>query len=244
MRTLSRLLSVVSVLCVAEVARARAPDTFEEDYKPPIVIESPMRVTWEFRTGPYRPAGSPFHETFNNDNGWLFATELDITLFDIPKDIGQLAIGLGAGWSGYSAKALVLDNAGRLETDADGNPTGRRSGETTKLQLYPLNAMGVVRIDALARHTVIPVTFAGKLGADFLRWKSTTGSSTDAKGLNIGLRWAVQAALELDFIDRRSARRLDDEFGINHTLLFVEWMQSRTQSLGDRTLQFGLSIQF
>ena len=48
--------------------------------------------------------------------------------------------------------------------------------------LFPLSALAVLRVDALARLTVVPLTFAGKLGYDFVRWKSTTGKRTDADG--------------------------------------------------------------
>jgi hypothetical protein len=235
MRTLSlSTLSVLAILGSAELASARAPDTFEEDYHPPVVIESPMRVSWEFRTGPYNPDRTPWKETFADDHGWLFATEVDITLYKIPY-VGQLALGLGFGWSSYSAKAFSVNEDGSL---------GARSGETTKLTLFPISTLAVLRVDALARHTIVPLTFAGKLGADYMRWKSTTGGESDGKGLNTGLRWGLQAALELDFIDRRAARRLDEDFGINHTYIFGEYMGSRTQSFGDKTYQFGVGVQF
>ena len=41
-------------------------------------------------------------------------------------------------------------------------------------------------------------------------------------GRSIGLRWGVTFALELDFIEPRAARRLDEDWGINHSYLFVE----------------------
>jgi hypothetical protein len=230
MRKLSALLVAAFSLCSTSLAAARAPDTFEEDYHPPVVIDSPMWVTWEFRFGQYTPDTGAFRDAFPSDKGWLYGAEVDLTAYKIPY-VGQLAGGLGFGWAKYSAKASVI-------------PGGQASGETTKLTLFPVSALAVLRIDGLARHTKVPLTFAAKLGADFLRWKASTGSNNDGAGLNIGLHWALQGALELDFIDRRSSRRLDDDFGINHTFIFGELMESKTEALGDRTFQFGLGAQF
>jgi len=145
--------------------------------------------------------------------------------------VGQLDVGGAFGWAKYTASATIV-------------PGDSASGEKTKLTLFPLSALAVLRIDALARYTVVPVTFAGKLGADFVRWKAQTGSQTDDSGLNVGLRWGVQAALELDFVDMRSTRRMDEDWGINHTFLFFEFFESKTKSTGDRSFQFGLGLQF
>ena len=46
--------------------------------------------------------------------------------------------------------------------------------------------------------------------------------SSQGSGRSLGLRWGVMFALELDFIEPRAARRLDEDWGINHSYLFVE----------------------
>ena len=48
--------------------------------------------------------------------------------------------------------------------------------------------------------------------------------------MSLGLRWGAQVALELDFINPQRARVLDDEWGINHTMLFVELFGSTAES--------------
>ncbi|MFM2417422.1 MAG: hypothetical protein RL385_2145 [Pseudomonadota bacterium] len=158
MRKLSAMLVAAISLFSTNLADARAPDTFEEDYHPPVVIDSPMWVTWEFRFGQYTPDTGAFRDAFPSDKGWLYGAEVDLTAYTIPY-VGQLAGGLGFGWAKYTAKAAVI-------------PGGEASGETTKLTLFPVSALGVLRIDGLARHTKVPLTFAAKLGADFLRWKA------------------------------------------------------------------------
>ena len=210
-------------------AFARAPDTFEEQYSEPIIIESPMWWAFEFKLGPYTPDYDAFKDTFNDDRGWLLGVELDALPLKIPY-VGQAGVGLGWGWSSYKAKALTQD--------------GTRSGETTKLVLYPMSLLAVLRVDALARHTVVPLAFAGKLGADFVRWTTETGGSNDAGGLNKGFRWGLSAALELDFFDPKAARSLDEEYGVNHTYLMFELFESKTDSTGDKSFQFGFAASF
>jgi hypothetical protein len=58
------------------------------------------------------------------------------------------------------------------------------------------------------------------------------------------VRWAVQGAFELDFFDIQAARRMDDEWGINHTFLLFEYFESKTKGTGDRSFSFGLGMQF
>lgn len=210
-------------------AEARAPDTFEEHYAEPIIIESPMWFAFELKVGPFRPGNRFVREAFGSDRGWLLSTEFDVTAYKIPYT-GQLNVGLGWGWANYDAKAPIAG--------------GGTSGETTSLTIYPMSVMAVLRIDALARLTVVPLTFAGKVGYDFVRWKMETGSATDGSGLNMGLRYGMQAAFELDVIDRKSARRLDDDFGVNHTFLLFEYFGSMTKGTGGNSFQFGLGLQF
>jgi hypothetical protein len=226
------LLTALLVGCLtSSAALARAPDTFEEAYTEPAIIDSPMWFAVELKAGPYLPGNSNIDkQAFGNDRGWLLSAEVDLTLWHIPA-IGQLNLGAGFGWASYDGKAKA-------------DPGGGSTSEKTSLTLYPLSALAVLRVDALARYTVIPLTFAGKVGPDFVRWKAETGAATNGSGLNIGLRWAAQAALELDFFEPQTARRMDDDFGINHTFILFEYFQSLTQSTGDHSFQIGIGAQF
>ena len=76
--------------------------------------------------------------------------------------------------------------------------------------------------DSLARELSVPFVVTPKIGIDFGYWRTGTAGSEDAEGWSVGLRWAVQFALELDFLEPRAARRVDQEWGINHTVLFCE----------------------
>lgn len=226
--TLLALLLLSSM--VAGSASARAPDTFEEEYIAPVEIASPMWFAFELKLGPYQPKYPSFEATFDDDRGWLLDTEVDFTLYRIPY-VGQLNAGIGWGWADYQAKSIVL-------------PGDQKTGEDTEFTIYPMSGLAVLRIDSLARYTVIPLTFAAKIGYQAVRYKITKGSETVEDGFNHGIRWGAQAALELDLIDRKATRRLDDDFGINHTFLLFEYFGSETESTGARSFQFGLGLQF
>jgi hypothetical protein len=225
------LLTLVSCL-VAPTAFARSPDTFEEDYHRPALIDSPMWWALELKMGPYVPGNGKdkaFNQVFGNDKGWLLSAEVDVTLYHIPY-VGQFNVGGMFGWSAYDAKAKAADNS--------------QTSEVTKLTLLPLTALAVLRVDALARYTVVPLTFAGKAGWDFIPWSTETGKTNSAHGFNNGFRWDAQVAFELDFFDRQGARRTDEDWGINHTFLLFDYFQSFSQGTGDRTYQIGLGMQF
>ena len=232
-RVLLALLAL-STFSFAASAHARAPDTFEEDYAPPISIESPQWFAFELRMGPYQPALRTRADTFENDKGWLLNLEVDFTLWHIPYDLGQINLAGVFGWAKYDARARRV------------MPTGETtlSDETTEFKIFPMALLGVVRIDALARHTVVPLTFAVKLGYEWVRWKAEKGGETDADGFNRGFRYGLQTALELDFFNRSAARALDEDFGINHTYLFYEYMESKTKGTGDAAHTFGLGAVF
>jgi hypothetical protein len=225
-------LLIVTLACLsASSASARAPDTFEEDYHPPLEVDSPMWMGLELRVGPYRPGRThAFEQTFLNDRGWMLNVEFDVTLWHIPW-LGQLNGAFNWGWANYDAHALMRGDNTRVT-------------ETTKFTVYPMALLGVLRVDALARHTVVPVTFAGKIGYELVRWKASTGGDKDGDGLNKGLRWGAQAAFELDWFDRGTARRMDEDWGVNHTYLLFEWYESHTKGTGDNTFTFGLGAQF
>jgi hypothetical protein len=229
MRKASLLMLTLVMSVLTSSASARAPDTFEEQYAKPVVIDSPMWLAFELKLGPYQLHPSVLKDVFGSDRGWLLSTELDFTVYHVPY-VGQLNVGLGWGWAHYDAKAAISG--------------GGTSGETTEFTIYPMSALAILRVDALARYTVVPLTFAGKLGYDTVRWTTKTGSHQDRAGWNKGFRWGAQVALELDFLDRKAARRLDEDFGINHTFLMFELFESKTRGTGGRSFQFGLGLQF
>ncbi len=239
MRLVSRQLALfcftlLSTFSIAnQSVQARAPDTFEEMHAVPTVIDSPQWYAFEFKLGPYSPGGEnrAFKDTFGNDRGWLVGVEFDLTIWHIPY-VGTINAGAGFAWANYDAKAFV---AGAGST---------RAGENTEFTIYPLSALAVLRIDALARNFGVPILFAAKIGYDFVPWSAETGGRSDANGLNKGLRYGGQVGLELDFFEPDAARTLDQEYGINHTSLFFEFFESKTKGTGDRSFALGFGAVF
>lgn len=226
---------VVATALVAVRAPARAQD-FDDLLVERRQIESPERFALELRIGPYTPdmgTNAAFTDTFGDATGPLLAAEIDVLVWHIPY-VGPIGIGAGFGYVGYSASAFSMG-------------TNTRVTETTDLSLYPLSLLGVLRVDVLSRQLHIPFVFTGKLGVDYVLWSSDKGSTSQGSGGSFGLRWGLQVAFELDFFDRRAARSLDEEWGINHSWLFFEGYGSMADSslpVGDTTWAAGLGFTF
>lgn len=193
----------------------------------PLYVPSPEGFTFELRVGTYQPAlGAAFDTTFRGDLGPMIGAELDVHVWRIPY-VGPLAIGGSFGWAEW-------DGPARSTTGANAGSTG--------LSLVNFNALLVLRVDVLAREVDIPLVLTGKLGPDFGYWETGAGGSTQATGWSIGLRWAAQIALELDFLEPRAARRLDDEWGINHSHIFFELFGSTMGQWSDAQLPMGTDL--
>jgi hypothetical protein len=107
--------------------------------------------------------------------------------------------------------------------------------------------MAVLRIDALARKTAVPFVFSGKVGYNTVFFKETVGANKSS-GRSHGFGWAAQIALELNFINRRRANALDEDWGINSSFFFFEFAGSNANNrapVGDKfyfTGGFGLTF--
>ena len=155
-----------------------------------------------------------FSQIFGGDGGPMVAMELDGHIVRIPY-VGVLGVGVRGGWARYRARACGMTPDGALDCD-------NRSDEREKFTLLPLSIMAILKVDVLAREFDFPLVISGKLGLDTIFWRSRRGGDSQGSGRSLGLRWGVMFALELDFIEPRAARRLDEDWGINHSYLFME----------------------
>lgn len=177
---------------------------------------SPEQFTIELRVGAYQPYLGAAAAAFRGDLGPLLELEFDVHLFRVPY-LGPLAIGAHFGWAEWTGPATT---------------TSASNVGDTGLSLVPMGLVAVWRIDGLSRELDVPLVISPKIGIDFGYWQAGTAGVTDAEGWSIGMRWAVQFALELDFLERRAARRVDQEWGINHTVIFCELFGSTMGTLG------------
>ncbi len=217
---LGRHLLVVVGVTVATIAvdrsAAEAQVTLESETTSRAPKERPKDLfAFELKAGIFTPkSNSAFDQTFN-DEGPLVAGEIDAFFYHVPF-VGPVGLGLGLGWADYSGEATRGD--------------GGEPNEITDLTIFPISILGVLRIDALPRYLNVPFTFGLKLGMDMVPWRSRTGGQLAGSGVSLGLRWAGQVALELDFIDRRASKHMETEWGVNHVFLFFEGFGSHANS--------------
>ncbi|MBW2159659.1 MAG: hypothetical protein JRH14_06795, partial [Deltaproteobacteria bacterium] len=166
-----------------------------------------------FGVGAYRPnpGSQAFDLIYPSGNGPVLLGEFDFFLYRIPF-LGPMGIGVAGGWASYKGTGCLA-----------GSTPGAciPSSDSAKFSLFPLNAMFVLRIDALARETPVPFVFTGKVGYNTVFFKETVGTSKSS-GRSHGFGWAVQIALELNFINERRANALDEDWGINSSFFFFE----------------------
>jgi hypothetical protein len=172
---------------------------------------SSERVVIELRGGPYTPnmdGNSSFKNLYGTDIGPLLDVEIDAIAYRLPKFL-YLTVGGSAGHVGYSAHAFDVTGVSRVS-------------EKSTFSMFPLAALGALRIDALARRLGLPFVLTGKIGWEWAHWSTATGSRSDAAGWSTGLVYGGQFALDLDSFEPSAARRMDEEWGINHSFLFFE----------------------
>jgi hypothetical protein len=190
---------------------------------------SPEGYLFSFGVGAYRPdpGSQEFDLFYPSGNGPLMLAEFDFFLYRIPF-LGPIGIGVAGGWAGYKGTAC---EAGTIMGD-----TCMPSTQSAKFNIFPLNAMAVLRIDALARETPVPFVFTGKVGFNTAFFNEDTGSGKSG-GTSFGFGWAAQIALELNFVNERRANALDEDWGINSSFFFFEVAGSDANSgarLGDK----------
>ena len=183
---------------------------------------SPEGFLLSFGIGAYRPdpGSQAFNQTYPSGNGPILLGEFDFFLYRIPF-LGPMGIGVAGGWANYKGSACVVVNNAC-------DPT-QQTTDSAKFTLFPLNAMFVLRIDALARKTPVPFVFTGKVGYNSVFFKEDVGTG-GGSGRSHGFGWAAQIALELNFVNERRANALDEDWGINSSFFFFELAGSDANS--------------
>ncbi|WP_394825171.1 MXAN_2562 family outer membrane beta-barrel protein [Pendulispora albinea] len=210
--------------------------------------ESPQNFALEFRFAPYKPqiddefkgtGKTPWRDAFGDSSRLLFAVEFDWQAIRIPY-LGTLGPGVSIGYTTMSGPAKKLSDTGQI-TDTD-------SGTDTTLSVFPMYAVGVLRADVFMRELGIPLVPYGKAGVGYVPWRTYTeggtsyrdspdGSTTAyGKGQTWGAHFAAGLAFQMDVLDRRTAKNLDNQIGINHTYLYAEWMFASYKGIGQNNV--------
>jgi opacity protein-like surface antigen len=253
------------VIGLATSARdARAADESMLFQKRERTFESPQHFAFELRMGPYKPDidsdpalgnsrpwdqtfGEPYQSVFGTSQRLLVAAELDWQFLHFPH-IGSLGAGGSFGYTSMAAPARRADN-----------PTLFLPGETTTLDVYPMYAVAVFRFDALNKDFGVPLVPYAKAGIGVALWRASTdigtsksANGTEGEGHTFGFQVAAGVGLDLNAFDRSSAHAFDESMGVNHTYIYVEWMdmalnglgQSSALRVGSSTWVSGLALEF
>jgi hypothetical protein len=222
-RTIAVLAGVALCTLCASHALAQEVDEFGA-YGGPQSTESPQDFAFELRLGPYKPrvdsefnGATPYRDLFGNKTRVMVGFEFDWQALRL-NGVGSLGPGFGLGYTRMTAGALLVGESGR-------------ASQKTTLSILPVWTAAVLRIDALARRTAVPLALYAKagLGTGFWWSDSGVGRSRDANGV-IGKGrsdgWLLAGGLMLDtsFIEPSAARDLDNSSGVNHCYFFGEWM--------------------
>lgn len=228
-----RLTSLAAALAITSLSPLASAEETDDlgGYRSRRAWESPQNFAFELRFGPYRPDidkdfpdAKPYEAAFGSKRRLYFGAEVDWQALRIPY-LGTLGPGIGIGYTSMTGKTKFTS-------------TGETSAEETSLGLLPMYGVGVLRLDVLARETVIPLVVYGKAGIGYALW--WTGNDLGAsrvddrvgRGSTWGTHLAIGGMLLLDPLEPSSAIALDNEFGINHSYLFFEWMASNLDGFG------------
>ncbi len=227
-------LAALGALGASPAAAQIYADQSSDLYRPPPADSENYAL--ELRIGAYRPeADAEFDRIYGDQQGPLVGLELDVLPLRIPY-VGRLGGGISFAWAEYRASACVDSTC------------SNRASERSSFRVFPFGFMAVLRADVLARELGVPLVFTGKLGLDLVQFRERVGSRDAGSGIALGLRWAAQVALELDFINPRAARNLAEEWGINHAFFYFEAFGSTAENgvrLGDRLAYVGgLGLSF
>jgi len=270
-RALAAALAASSSLLLAE-AFAQTPELSSADWRQQnrsdaisSAYGSPQHFALELRFGPYYPqvdsefagGATPYQTVFKdnpnkaaaNGTGTATGTQFYVGVeFDyLPLRIPYLGVfGPGIGWGLVNASAPALIKQGEQK--------GQLSGETTTLTVMPMYLAAVLRADELMRRTGVPLVPYAKFGVGMAPWKVSGGAGVVkyvdpatkqtilASDTTFGLHLALGGMFALNFIDLKSATRLDETVGINHVYLYGEWMDAMLNGIGSRpALRVGAS---
>lgn len=231
---------------------------------------SPQRFAVEIKMGPYLPdvdrkyEGSgfgPYATLFGETDSGGVATEdaknavMPVIGFDWQFFYAGGPLGIGTQVAFFRDKASAI-----LANPTPEDTTIRSSADSVTFTLLPVSALVSYRFELLADRLKVPLVPYVKAGPTYAMYWARDGRRNIArdddgdKGLGGVWGYTLNAGLmlRLDFIERGTAKKLDQTTGINHTYVFGEFSFNRLDNLGvgnsisvgDATWFAGLAIEF
>ncbi len=264
---LAQVTSVALVLLVATRAHAQSPYWEDQTHTEPdpdasVFDEIPV-VNWHVgvRGGPYVPQIDAQLGVYNNGKGpyeAMFGGYSIMPMLDVDRvlwrRVGQLGIGLSAGYMGKSAHAWA---DGTSPTDPN---RMRSSGDTNKFRLIPLTVSAVYRFTYLDDEYGIPLVPYARAGLAYYIWWISAPSGdfasvcqnggqppctkNTAAGASLGVVGSIGLAIRAERIDESAARSMR-ESGIEHAGFFGELSMGKVDGFGsDKKLAVGDTTWF
>ena len=246
-----KLAVVSSVFAVIALSSSFA-DAFELGTPAqPHPYQSAQNFALEIRVGPYKPrvdsepglTGTPFADSFGDKPRIAIGIEFDWQVYRIPY-VGTIGPGLAASFVTMGRTSQTV--------------TGRASGDTYSLSVYPFVMNVVLRAVSILREFGVPIVPYGKVGLGYGIWRaSNTNGTAEANGVkgrggSLGTNVALGAAFSLDVFDRGARRNMDNATGINNSYIFAEvyWLtlgglgQPHPLYVGSNSWTAGLAFEF
>jgi hypothetical protein len=128
------------------------------------------------------------------------------------------------------------------------------SAEETNLAVMPMYGVAVLRVDEFVRNMGIPLVAYGKAGIGYGLWWTGNDLDTVRRGHTWGTQFALGGMFLLDVLDTRAAFEIDNEWGVNNTYVFFEYMMSNLNDfksssdtsvmrIGSNTWMAGLALE-
>lgn len=219
----------------AAAPRARAQDADTERLRNADAAArgdvSPQHAALELRFGPYSPKvdeslPTPVYADFFGDaDRYMFGVEVDWQAWRAPY-VGTLGVGVGWGYTQMSGANKVPQNTTPEQAPPD-------IAQESTLNIMPLSALGVLRVDTFARNLGVPLVPYAKLGMAWAFWWVDDGIGTAAndagtkgRDVSVGYQAALGGMFLLDIIDPAGALAAEAESGVNNSYIFFEWSMS------------------
>lgn len=120
-----------------------------------------------------------------------------------------------------------------------------RASKDHYFYIFPLRVNLFYRLEFIDGQPIVPFVKGGVSFIFFM--EQLVGGQTLDKGTVSGLHWSVGALLPLNWLDKEHAKKLDDNWGINQTFIWVEYLYQYVDRIhipwGKRTSEFDFRSQ-
>jgi hypothetical protein len=214
------------------------------------VVRTPINWQVEIKFGPYKAAideefsgsANPFSDIYGDSSVLMGIAEVD---FQFWRGVGSLAVGGSIGYARDIGTSIIQG-------------TNTKSNDETSFNVVPMQLSLIYHFDYLAERYSVPLVPFVKVGLDYWVWWFRDASDevaqvggSDGQGGTFGWHWSAGLKILLDWIDSDTATSFDNEFGVNNSYIFAEFLwadvddfgASDSLRVGDHTFFFGLSFE-